>query len=179
MDGSALPERNWIDRIAVRLSRRQALKGAIAGAATMSLLRPLTARAEDPHACLKGCLWTSHQAANSAALHCIAGGEATAFLYLGYGPAIGLGFFAAPLAGYEAGKDLDRCTGRVNLTEKKQQSQCRQPGCPGFDPSRAGGPCENRAAANGTCCVFPNTETGYFCCTIVEGKSPCWCTMGG
>ncbi len=177
MDNSAFPERNWFDRIAVRLTRRQALKGALAGTATISLLRPRTAHAEDPHACLKGCLWTSHQTANRTTLGCLEGGYATEFLYLGYGPAIGLAFFAAPLAGYETGKYLNECVGRAMLTEKKQQDRCREPGCPGFSPSQPGGPCENCAGANGTCCVYPNTETGYYCCTMVQGKSPCWCTM--
>ena len=118
-DGSGSPmsatEPHFFDRLAMRHTRRHALKTAAAtGAAlTFPFLRASPARADDPTACRKGCLRVFHDQAPSFSATCTLKAEVAAFFWLGYGPALGLGFFSAPVAGYKSGVRLNKCTDRV------------------------------------------------------------------
>ena len=59
---SATAEGHWLDRLAVRLTRRQSLKAAVGGALALPLLKAAApARAASGDDCYKGCMWTTHQ----------------------------------------------------------------------------------------------------------------------
>jgi hypothetical protein len=73
-------------------------------------------------------------------------------------------------------KTFLHCVDNATLNMKQNQAQCLQPNCPGFDPTGTGGPCETCAAS---CCPYAASDTGYYCCTLVQGQPPCWCTAGG
>jgi hypothetical protein len=171
---AAPPADHWLDRLATRHTRRTALKTALAGALTLPLLRPFTAKADDPHACQQGCAWTSHQVYDMETSPCFvrANGKFDAAIVLA--PlTFGLTFtsiFTAPA------KTFMHCVDTAALNMKQHQAQCLQPNCPGFNPQGTGGPCETCAA---TCCPYAAVEEGYYCCTVVTGKAPCWCTTGG
>jgi hypothetical protein len=154
---------HWLDRLATRYTRRQALKAAAAGAAlsTLPLLRTAPALADDPDACRQGCLWTAHQTASSGYNHCTFGSHGAGLLIIGYGPALGLGLFAAPLAGGTAAWLDNSCKDRVAANQKADNAACLQPGCPDFNPKAPNGPC---ADTHEYCCP---------CTTVVQGYQPC------
>jgi hypothetical protein len=167
------PADHWLDRLAARHTRRNVLKTALAGALTLPLLRSFRAKADSPTACQKGCFWTSHQVYDIETSPCFvrANGKFDAALVL-YPLTFGLTFtsiFTAPA------KTFMRCLDNAVLNMKQNQAQCLQPNCPGFNPNGTGGPCETCTA---TCCTFAGTDSGYYCCTIVAGQAPCWCTAG-
>lgn len=60
MSDAGVPQ-HWLDRLAVRYTRRQALKAAIAGTAlALPFVRATRAEADGPNPCQKGCLYTNH-----------------------------------------------------------------------------------------------------------------------
>ncbi len=158
------PNAHWLDRLAVRFTRRQALQSAAAGAALAAfpLLRSAPAVAADPHACRQGCLWTSHQTAEHGFDRCSTAGTITGLLYYGYGGPIGLGWLGPfAKATYEGLKVQVPCNDRVAASAKAANADCRQPGCPGFDPKGENGPC---AGVQDNCCPCPGVIQGYIPC---------------
>jgi hypothetical protein len=172
-------EPHFFDRLAMRHTRRHALKTAAttaAAALTFPLLRASSARADDPTACRKGCLRVFHDQAPSFSGTCTLKAEVAAFFWLGYGPALGLGFFSAPVAGYKSGVRLNKCTDRVMAQWKADNYDCLQPGCPGFDPHMKGGPCEFCGAQ---CCPDQSVDEGYSCCLICSSGGGCCYSVTG
>ncbi len=171
-------EPHFFDRLAMRHTRRHALKTAMATGAALVVpfQRASPARADDPSACRKGCLRVFHEQAPSFSAICTLKAEVAAFFWLGYGPALGLGFFSAPVAGYKAGVRLDKCTDRVMAQWKADNYDCLQPGCPGFDPHMKGGPCEFCGAQ---CCADQGVPEGYSCCLICSSGGGCCYSVTG
>jgi hypothetical protein len=168
-------DRHWLDRLAVRLTRRQSLKVAAAGALALPLLRtPAPARAASGDDCYKGCIWTTHQEYDADGGVCGVRTNGLFDLQILLYPYT-LGFSLFPSRGNPV-KFFLRCVDNAALKMKLHQDQCRDPGCPGFQPRGKYGPCFGCAA---TCCPWSAVEQGYYCCTIVEGQPPCWCTMQG
>jgi hypothetical protein len=159
---------HWLDRLAVRRTRRQVLQSALAGVAvTMPFVRSTPASAaDDPNACRKGCFYTSFRKRLRAYDRCektygsslIAGGLATGFAFFPMSAALAAGS-AANLA----------CLELADLAQKAMQYDCLQPDCPGFDPKGADGPCENCVSSGGTCCPDQKQLQGYACCTAPPG----------
>jgi hypothetical protein len=155
---------HWLDRLAVRLTRRQALKAAAAGAALSSfpLVRTGIARADDPHACQQGCLWTSHQTAESGFNHCSFGGTLAGLLIYGYGVPLGFGIFGPLTQGsYATWRLSTGCSDTVLANAKADNASCLQPNCPNFNPKSANGPCEG---THDYCCP---------CASVIQGYQPC------
>jgi hypothetical protein len=155
---------HWLDRLAQRYTRRQALKAAAAGAAlsALPLVRSAPALADDPHACRQGCLWTSHQTAISQYDTCWGGSALANLLVVGYAPMLGLGFLQGGALGLSLETHLlDGCADRAAATEKAFNTDCMQPGCPDFDPKGANGPCEGVTT---NCCP---------CTNVIQGYQPC------
>lgn len=170
---------HWLDRLAAPHTRRQGFKAALAAAAlTLPLARAAPAHADDPHACQDGCLWTNGKNFSDNYNACKNGSSFLSWYALTFGPGALLGP-ARPLSGPD-NRFTAKCLDVAAIVGRSGAWQCIQDNCPGFEPSAHNGPCEYCAAAGGTCCVYPgNSDTGYFCCTIVTGRSPCWCTQGG
>ncbi len=165
---------HWLDRLAVRLNRRQALKAAAASALALPLLGASAAEADDPTACRKGCMVTSHAVFDNETAPCFvrANGKMDAAIILApltFGLTIS-SIISAPIESFM------NCVDTATLNMKNHQAQCLEPNCPGFNPTGHLGPCET---CKGNCCPDQNTETGYYCCTIVSFRSKCWCTQGG
>jgi hypothetical protein len=59
---------------------------------------------------------------------------------------------------------------------KNNQANCQLPTCGCFNPKGNGTQCEG---CTGSCCTYQAVDEGCYCCTIVPGKSDCWCTTGG
>lgn len=153
------PTDHWLDRLSTSLTRRQALKAALAGA---SLTLPLgfvrTARAAGPNDCRTGCLYTSGRTFEQAKNRCRLNGWAGAATFINplfYVTA--LGSLVAEVA----------CLDVALLADKARAWDCYEPGCSGFDPKGKNGPCEHIPAGS-KCCVCPNVATGYVPC-----YSPC------
>jgi len=155
----------WLDRIALRLTRRDALKAMLGGAAlALPLARTGSARAANPNACQQGCNWTTHQAYDSQVTTCGLQGLGAGLLAVGYAPLAGLSLFA--VGGGAIALQLKvsyHCLDNAMLQQKMDQEQCREPGCPGFDAKAKGGPCDTCTAS---CCPDPAVVTGYSCCTL-------------
>lgn len=153
---------HWFDRLATRVTRRQALRATVAGAAlTLPLARPRTAGADDPSACKKGCMWTSHQNFCSDSDRCGARADLVIFLIYGYGPAAGLGFFSLPLSSYKGFREGLQCNDVALLNQKASQASCKEPFCPGFSPYATGGPCDG---VQDNCCPCGASDNGYIPC---------------
>jgi hypothetical protein len=172
--GAADSAEHWLDRLAVRLNRRQALKAAAASALALPLLGASAAEADDPTACRKGCMVTSHAVFDNETSPCFvrANGKMDAAIILApltFGLTIS-SIISAPV------KSFINCVDTATLNMKEHQAQCLEPNCPGFNPKGHLGPCET---CTGNCCPDQNTESGYYCCTIVSFRPPCWCTQGG
>lgn len=141
----------WLDR----LTRRQALKAALAGA---SLTLPLgfvgSARAAGPSDCRTGCLYTSDRRYAQAQSRCEVNGwiGAATFLNPGlYVPAFGT--LVAEIA----------CKDAALLGSKARAYDCYQPNCSGFNPRGKDGPCEH-APKDADCCPCPGSVIGYVPC---------------
>jgi hypothetical protein len=155
-------ENHWLDRFAVRLTRRQALTRAVAGAAALQLLRPVAAEAASATDCQKGCNWTSHQVADSASSKCLALTEAKIVVGYSVAPLLGASFLGGLYGGvYRPFSYLDRCMDNVYFMQKDNQARCDNPYCPGFNPRGKSGPCEGVV---GYCCPCGTSDNGYIPC---------------
>lgn len=147
------PTDHWLDRLSLSLTRRQALRAALAGASlTLPLGLVRNARAADPNDCRTGCLYTSlrkfEQARNGCDIRFFKA-QATYLL----NPALAVGQYLAAFA----------CMETAVLVHKARAYDCYQPNCSGFDPKGKDGPCEHIPAGS-NCCVCPNVPTGYVPC---------------
>ena len=153
---------HWFDRLSTHVTRRQALRATMAGAAlTLPLARARTASAEDASACRKGCAWTSHQNYDSDNARCALRGDLVGFLIGGYGPTVGLGFFSLPVAANKGLREGLRCNDAALLNQKAAQARCLEPFCSGFSPYTQGGPCEG---VQDNCCPCAASTNGYIPC---------------
>ncbi len=153
-------EQHWLDRLAVRLTRRQSLRAAVAGALALPLLRRAApAHAASGDACYKGCIWTTHQEYDADGGRCgvIANGKFDAQIVL---VPFTLGFSLFPSRGNPVVFFL-KCVDNAALKMKQHQQQCRDPGCPGFNPSGKYGPCEG---VQDNCCPCGSLDSGYIPC---------------
>jgi hypothetical protein len=157
------PRVHWLDRLAARYTRRQALQAAAAGAALTAfpLLRAAPALADGSNPCQQGCLWTSHQTGVKGAVGCAAKSGGAGLLTFGLGPLLGLGYLAIPAAAYAEVAVGITCSDANNLQMKANNQACLQPGCSGFDPKGPNGPC---AGVTTNCCP---------CGTVLQGYQPC------
>jgi hypothetical protein len=168
---------HWFDRLAAApRTRRQVLQAALAGAVlTLPFARTAHARiADDPHACQKGCLYTSHAQLDRRLDACISNlGQAwtlAGYLAAGGFMAMGTGVFSGGLSGYV-------CSEVALLRHKSTQYDCLQSNCPGFDPRGKDGPCAH-CPPNARCCYNPKDATGYGCCdSECCTKEPVGCTF--
>jgi hypothetical protein len=146
--------------LAARRTRRQLLRAALAGAAlTVPLVRGAApARAAGPHDCQKGCLWTADRRFRDRFDYCYGQGVLanTFFVFL---PVLSAARLQLALL----------CMDRAVLQHKASSFDCSQPNCPGFDPTAAGGPCEDCKKSGGICCPDPTQQQGYACCTQPGG----------
>lgn len=168
-------QEHWFDRLSARHTRRGAIKAALAGGAalTLPLTRAAPALASDPHACQKGCRWTANRKYDTAFNACAGVAGATTALNL-YGFGLGGAIFViyAPGAGLSLLNGFsaaNRCSDNAFMQLKAAYYDCTKDGCPGFDPTASGGPCDACAGANGICCPDQNSQTGYNCCSNPGG----------
>jgi hypothetical protein len=161
-------EGHWLDRLAVRHTRRHAFKATLAAAAiTLPLVRTGRARAaEDLHACQKGCLYASHRHARGAFEKCQKNaplrGPLIETLFLGQGIYGGAKVVALGVA-------VAACYDTALLYQKERNELCAVNGCPGFNPYDEWGPCKNCATINGCqCCPDPSAPTGYTYCSSLS-----------
>jgi hypothetical protein len=165
---------HWLDRLSARHTRRQALKAAAGAALTLPLLRVPAAKADAPYACQKGCYWTSHRLYDIETSPCfvLANGRFDAGIVL-FPFTFGLSFTHMSK---RAVNTFLNCVDSAALQMKNNQANCQLPTCGYFNPQGKGGPCED---CTGSCCTYQAVDEGYYCCTIVPDKAPCWCTTGG
>ena len=157
-------EDHWLDRLAVRRTRREAVRGALAAAALTLPLGSSRALAANPngsgpHDCQTGCLFMAHVEANNT----MAGCRDAA----GFAGGAGLSFTLLPLLSALVSSALisdAACQSAALRSQKAKSWDCLQPNCPGFDPNAAGGPCESCLQAGGKCCPYAGSPTGYGCC---------------
>jgi len=166
---------HWFDRLAVTLTRRQALKGAagLAGAALgFAAVRPHAALAAAPNLCETGCRWTAQTAfyaqTDGSGPCWTAGTVITLFTLPGVLITFGLGDYSTLAGAYNHHKVQNSmaCLERAMADQKAAFWDCHFPGCSGFDPKQKGGPCETCTSNVGDCCADPTTVTGYSCCAL-------------
>ncbi len=167
---------HWLDLLAAPRTRRQVLKAALAGTAlTLPFARTgASLGADDPHACQKGCFYTSHKQYGSGVNACSrdAGlSYMTIGLTLPFALAIGAPTFMMASAKFNACLDL------ALLKEKAMQRDCLSPNCPGFDPKGPDGPCEG-LPPNVFCCPTQSTFHGYSPCVQCCSKTGSGCGSG-
>ena len=167
---------HWLDRLAVRATRRDAFKVAAAGAAIVSLprfLRPAPAAAAD--GCRQGCRYTAiknYNAQMSACDDVAPFFEARGFAIVNWPP---LAFVIAPefIADWV---QINRCHDRAVSVHKAAVQDCFTPGCGSFNPYAAGGPCVSCSQGGVNCCECPTIREGYMCCVFAcEDKSHSCC----
>jgi len=162
-------EEHWFDRLA---TRRQVVAGALgAMALTLPLVRAAPARTArlgcsaetsgNPHACQTGCFYATHKRFLDTSDHCDD-------LYdVSYGFALALALFNPPLGLASDVLQLARyneCLDRAMTRQKADAFDCMKPGCPGFDPCGAYGPCAV-CLEGAKCCPAPDdNQLGYVCC---------------
>jgi hypothetical protein len=166
-----------LDRLARRLTRREAIRaGAITAAAAtlpVSLWRAAPASAlPDNSACLKGCQWFAVQTCSNNLQQC-----ADQFnnnydrLLLGLG-ASSLSFGLLAIAGGDVvvqflDRQVKACEDQAMLQAKADMWNCiSKDACNGFNPNQKGGPCATCTAALGSCCSDPLVAQGYSCCSM-------------
>jgi hypothetical protein len=168
---------HWLDLLAVPRTRRHVLKAALAGAAlTLPFARPMTARAaDDPHACQKGCAYTSHRQFEQGLNTCEKNAQLSALVLGGYGAALGFGITSPAIL--IASTRWLACQDLALLQQKATMFDCLQPNCPGFDPKGPIGPCAG-APANVHCCPDQSVANGYSLCAQCCSKTGSGCGSG-
>lgn len=169
---------HWLDRLALRLTRREALRGALAGTVAVALplaARTPTARAASPRDCRKGCWWFAEKEYGSRERVCdaLAASSTRTALAAGVFPILGVSLIASAsrqLVNYSS------CLDRNVLQNKADAYDCLQDNCPGFDPRKAGGPCDGCPVQ---CCTCQASQNGYICCIFECGDPTHNCCPGG
>jgi hypothetical protein len=172
---SASGSDHWLDLLAVRHTRRHALKAALAGAAfTLPLARSAPALADGSQKCFKGCNFTAHQKYDNASKACHGtAGAASDLFHVGVNMSLGVSLFgvlANPLfvvaySSYQGIVSEHKCVDTALMQQKVAQFDCQNPNnCGGFDPGAPGGPCVSCNNTGGLCCPDQTSFTGYGCC---------------
>lgn len=169
---------NWFDRMAAPHTRRQGLKAAAAGiaaaaAASLPFAGSVTkARAANPEDCKAGCVFTADKDWGSRINECAGAYSVNNLLSLT--PALGLGLSQMY---YILNVQLGRyCADDAQARFNTAFRNCYKPFCPGFDPFKAGGPCDgctpplycnpcSTQVAGYICCVYPPGDCHGDCCT--------------
>jgi hypothetical protein len=163
---------HWLDRLAVRSTRREALRtvaaAGVAGVTVPAIVRPGTTMAQGTGTeCRKGCDWTSGRQFQAA-------GQACRQLTLTGVTQIAVAIAYVPLYLKYTGDGVVTlarqwgCWDRAVLEHKARSYDCLQPGCPGFDPKAPGGPCDG---CNQNCCTCQASDDGYICCVFACGDA--------
>jgi hypothetical protein len=157
---------HWFDRLAVRRTRREVLKGAAGLTGALFGLSAAPAQAaytDDPNACRTGCNWTAHQTYVTKSGGCFSLGVEEAVLsqvvLMGLYGFLGVTGYSGKLGALAEGS----CNDGALIQQKASLYDCLQPGCNGFDPKQKGGPCDTCTA---TCCADPTVISGYSCCAL-------------
>ncbi len=162
---------HWLDRLSVRLTRRQAMKAGLAGAlvAGAPLARPPAAGAIGASAslpCFKGCVWTDNNHFQTAFAACT--------VNLGVGS---LSYLISPVFGLFSSGQALQCKDTAILHQKAGYNDCVQgDDCGGFNPKQSGGPC---ASCNNNCCPCGASDNGYICCVFDCNDPTNNCCPGG
>jgi hypothetical protein len=160
---------HWFDRLSTRLTRRQAVKGALFGAAVLAapISGARTARADDPGSsqkCFKGCTWMASQLYDSTYAACRSQNPEA----WSVGPYGGGGPVAKAIR--------QGCADKALLVYKAAWYDCLQPGCSGFDPKQKGGPCDG---CQSNCCTCQASDNGFICCIFTCDDTMHSCCPGG
>jgi hypothetical protein len=161
---------HWLDRLAVRVTRRTVLKAGLTAAAAITVpsLRPSGARADiNTYPCFEGCRTFEHQEFGRARSRC---DVATNFDF-GAGYQLGVFFNALAATSFFVPAALEnrlyhRCLDTAITNAKVAAFDCYAPGCSGFDPKQPNGPCDT---CSQNCCVCPGIPNGYICCFYACG----------
>jgi hypothetical protein len=161
---------HWLDRLSVRLTRRQAMKAGLAGAMIggLPLAHPPAAGATTGSAslpCFKGCVWTAGNDFQNSFRGCAANFVVGHTSYL-IGPAYGLFASASAFA----------CKDLAIMRQKASFYDCVQPDCGGFNPKARGGPCDD---CHNNCCPCGASDNGYICCVFDCNDPSNSCCPGG
>jgi hypothetical protein len=169
---------HWLDRLAVRISRRTALKAGLAAAASISLpsVRPSPAAAAGEgyvsvEPCFYGCRSFEHQEFGRARAKC------SNYNPLSVGGQGDVGFTLSLLAlplnivsdftQILIEDDLySHCLDKAIAAAKIAALDCYGPNCSNFDPKQPNGPCDT---CSQNCCVCPGIPNGYICCFYACG----------
>jgi hypothetical protein len=159
MSDPAFPE-HWFDRLAVRQTRRQVLRAALAGAAlTLPFARTAPAQA-DPD-CSVGCSYSAGLAYDRESNACNKGGVGIVTTFV----VAALIYLGKPLTAAElnARSPYTACMDRALMGLKAKEFDCSSPGCPGFDPKGPDGPCAH-LPPGAHCCPDISVANGYSMC---------------
>ena len=163
---------HWLDRLAVRVTRRTALKVGLAAAAAISLpsLRPSGARADiTTYPCFDGCRAFEHQEFGRARYRCVEARNFSSGYDDGYTlPAVlePFNIISALTQALLEDRLYQRCLDTAITNAKVAAFDCYAPGCSGFDPRQPNGPCDT---CGENCCVCPGIPNGYICCFYACG----------
>jgi len=162
---------HWLDRLSVRLTRRQAMKAGLAGAmvAGLPLTRAQPAGAIQPSGslpCFKGCIWTDNNKFQ------------TQFKGCKFTAGVGLSsYLINPINGFFGIVGAVACRDLAILEQKAGYVDCVQgDDCGGFNPKQLGGPC---ADCHNNCCPCGASDNGYICCVFDCNDPTNSCCPGG
>jgi hypothetical protein len=160
------------------ITRRQALKAALAGASLtlpfgIGLARSAPAHGAIRSACSRGCKFVADKVYADAIDGCTysaIASSASAILLPGGAIKSIVGRWT-PLIAYQA------CQDTATFNHKATSWNCKQPNCEKtFDPYQKYGPCEN--CPPGKCCPSTSQLYGYSCCAQCCSKSGDGCGSG-
>ena len=158
---------HWLDRLMTTKSRREAMKIALAGAASLTFpfgsLRCTSRQpADGSNACQTGCNYYYGHTAYQADLETC---STYAYNAAGYTASLLAWAYPVPLAAHlapvAADKALAACQDLALLNAKAHLYDCLTDGCPGFNPKAPDGPC---SSCQFNCCTCPKVAQGYICC---------------
>jgi hypothetical protein len=134
-----------------------------------------TARAASETACRKGCLWSAGKDYRSRAAGCeaIRAEAEYTMLAIGIFPWLAVSLSSAFFA---AGLRYASCVDHNVLQAKAAGYDCLQPNCAGFNPRKAGGPCDGCQVK---CCTCQASDNGYICCIFECDDASHSCCPGG
>ena len=168
-------EERWLDRLAVRLTRRQMLKGALVGAAlTLPAVRPALGQGaatrsagtckiglgKDKQACNRGCNYAAHKQYLSKESRCLKKNAVVAAASVLY-PVMGFLYLASQVGASNI--EAASCANTALLEEREMMRNCLRPYCPGFNPCAEDGPCDG-LLPDVWCCPDRESPSGYTPC---------------
>jgi len=165
-------------RTELRISRRQALKAALAGVSLtlpvgIALGRSEPARAATRSACSRGCKFVADRVYQDALDNCTSSAiaQSVSAILLPGGAIKSIVGRWTPLVAHAA------CQDAATFSHKATSWNCKQPNCEKtFDPYQKYGPCEH--CPPGKCCPSTAQQYGYSCCAQCCSKSGDGCGSG-